>query len=76
MNTAKIEARREIIAKTYASLMKWAISVEIVPAGTSLEIGDYYNLDQPIFAAISSYGFPAIVAEHKGLTDALNMIES
>ena len=70
----KIEARRAIVAKTYASLMAWAITVEIVPSGTSLDIADYYSLPRDVFAAAAGTGLPSVVAEYRGLSDALEII--
>ena len=70
----KIIARRAVVAETYASLMRWAITVEYVPAGTSTDIDDFYSLPRGVYEGAVEAGLTATVAEYKGLTDALGIL--
>lgn len=70
----KIQARRDVVAESYASLMRWAKRVGYVPAATPEAISEFYRLPSPAFSGAVDAGLGAVVAEYKGLSDAAALI--
>lgn len=64
----KIDARREVVAKTYTDLMRWAKKVHDMPADASEDIEDYYRLSDAAYAVAVEAGMQPVVSEYKGLT--------